>query len=128
MRTTLFVFVSVLAAGSLPGCGTVSGWMPTNPPPHPLQARPAEQVELFTSATPTRDFVEVGLIEAAPSSGFSRAGDFAVLQQLRTEAGARGCDGLVVNGESKSENGSNSGGTITVTQQTLFRAACIVYR
>ena len=93
---------------TVPSCGTVSGWMPTNPPPHPMQPKPPEQVELFTTAKPTREFVEVGIVEAAPSSGYSSAGDFQTLQQLRVEGGQRGCDGLVVIGEIKAANGSNS--------------------
>jgi hypothetical protein len=93
-----------------------------------MQPKPPEQVELFTTAKPTREFVEVGIVEAAPSSGYSSAGDFQTLQQLRVEGGQRGCDGLVVIGEIKAANGSNSGGTITVREQSAFRASCIVYK
>jgi hypothetical protein len=108
----------------LAACGTVSAFMPTNTPPHPLSPKAESDVELFTATTPTRDYVEVGILQAAPASGVSSAGDLTVLAQLRREAAQHGCDGVLVTGTT---HGAVMNGD-AVREQTAFRAACIVYR
>lgn len=124
-RRVALVVVAWGAAMSALGCGAYSSWMPTNPPPHPMQPRPADQVEMFTSGAPTRSFVEVGIIQSSPGMA---ATDLQVLAELRTEGGKRGCDGVIVNGETKSATASGNAIFATADEKTAFRAACIVYK
>src|SRR5262249_39797712 len=49
---------------ALAACGTTIHQIATNQPPHPLTARPAETVEVFTATQPQRPFVEVAYFEA----------------------------------------------------------------
>jgi hypothetical protein len=117
-------FLTALLAGGALACAAHSGWMPTNPPPRPLEAHSPDDVALFTATMPTRAFVEVGIISAAPGMD---SNDFEVLAQLRKEGGARGCDGLIVIGTNTNTTGSSNAYGITMREQTSFRAACIVY-
>jgi hypothetical protein len=73
-------------------CAGVS-YTPLNSPPHPTQPKPAESVAMFTSATPTQKYVEIGTIKGEHDS---IATDEGMFQKMREEAGRRGCDGLVV--------------------------------
>ncbi|HEX8795215.1 MAG TPA: hypothetical protein VF765_29910 [Polyangiaceae bacterium] len=117
--------MALTTAAFVLGCGAYSRWLPTNPPPHPMQPKPAEQVDVFTSDFPSRPFVEVGLIQSSPGL---TASDLDVLAELRRAGGARGCDGVIVNGETKSATASGYGGVATAQEKTAFRAACIVYK
>ncbi len=112
---------------AMSGCGTVIGFMPLNEPPHPVQARPGSEVEMFTASRPTRPFVETGLITSSKASNFSGAGDFELIGVLREEAARHGCDGVIITGENKMAQGNSA--SMTVNESTSgFRAACIVYR
>jgi hypothetical protein len=117
---------SILVASALglalAGCSTSVRWMPTNTPPHTLAPRPPNQVELFSSGEPKRDFVEVGLIGVSKKLG--NQSEFDLLEDLRAEAGRRGCDAVLLNSENKEASGNAS----WVTERTNgFRAACVVY-
>ncbi len=110
---------------ALGACGTTSGFMPTNPPPHPLTAKSPDQVEIFTASKPARDFVEIGILQSATASAAFGGGDFEMLRRLRTEAATHGCDGVIVTDSSKVAMANGD----TASERTgSFRAACIVYR
>ncbi|HEY0466739.1 MAG TPA: hypothetical protein VGC79_21175 [Polyangiaceae bacterium] len=69
-----------------------------NAPPHPLVSRPAQSVEIFASAAPTRPHVDVALLRA---DGGSYADDTQkMLQSLTERAGQLGCDALFISGAS----------------------------
>jgi hypothetical protein len=104
-----------------------------NPAPHPLKAREAAAVEVFTTGPPTRPFVEVALIEAR-QAGFDEA---PVFGELRSRAGVIGCEGLVLLGSNDSVVGSivstlpsAEGSFISGYTETLhgYRATCIVWK
>jgi hypothetical protein len=112
-----------LALG-LAACGTTIRQIPTNAPPHPLTARPAESVEVFTATQPQRPFVEVAFFEAQQESAVSLDDQSAVFAKLREQAGQAGCDGLIINGP----NDSVVGDRHNVNTLRGYAGTCIVYR
>ncbi len=112
-------------------CGTTTRFAATNPSPRPLIARPAETVTVFATGLPNRPFVEVGLIQGRQSSEFSGDEMPEIIAEMRSEAGRRGCDGLVINGASDSSSSSTtvSHHAVTSSSKTLegFWGACIVF-
>lgn len=117
-----------------PGCATtVINSHPLNSAPHPLKPREPAAVEIFTTGPPTRPFVEVALIEAR-QAGFDEA---PVFGELRSRAGAIGCEGLVllrsndsVVGSIVSSLPSAEGSFISGYTETLhgYRATCIAWK
>jgi len=112
-----------LALG-LAACGTTIHQIATNPPPHPLMARPAESVEVFTATQPQRPFVEIAYFEAQQQSEVSLDDQSVVFAKLRAQAGEAGCDGLIINGP----NDSVVGNRHNVNTLRGYAATCIVYR
>ncbi len=112
-------------------CGTTTQFAATNASPRPLAARPAESVSVFATGLPNRPFVEVGIIQARQSSEFSVDELPEILAEMRTEAGRRGCDGLVINGTRDAQSSSTtvSHHAVTSSSKTLegFWGACIVF-
>src|SRR5262249_14935629 len=74
------------------GCGTTIHVSPTNPSPRPMTSRTPASVEVYTAGVPDQPYVEVALLEAV-SEG---VGAEHVFQDLRAEAGRRGCEGLII--------------------------------
>ena len=110
----LLKFLSVGSFALL--CGCAAGLVDTqvNPMPHAVSPRPASAVEVFTSAAPTREHVDVSMIDGQGGMGEDKA---VVLGEMRTHAGALGCDGLVISQEHTDESG-----------KTNMRGTCIVYK
>jgi hypothetical protein len=103
-RVVGFVGVSMMAA-----CASVAvSYTALNPSPYPTQPKTAESVEFFTSATPTRKYVEIGTMKAMHDSITT---DEDMFRKIREEAARQGCDGVVI-----TQRGS---------QEAV--AACIVY-
>src|SRR5262245_6955719 len=86
-----------LGLGLMAGCGTTIKEIPQNRPPHPLSARPAATVEMFTAGPPERPYVEVSYLEAQQDPGSDDESE-VILGKLRARAASIGCDALVVNG------------------------------
>jgi hypothetical protein len=103
--TKLLVFL-VLA-----GCGVQVSETALNPPGRAMTAKPAAQVEVFTSGAPARAHTDVMLLEARPIIPEPLEDTIAT---LREEAAQRGCDGIVING-------------LRAGSSTLD-GSCIVYR
>lgn len=122
---------ALLALLVLSACGTTTRFAATNPAPHPLTARPPAAVEVFATGLPQRPFVEVGLIQGRQSSEFSGDEMPEIIAEMRSEAGKQGCDGLVINGASDSQQSSTyvSRHSMSSSSKTLegFWGACIVY-
>jgi len=109
-----------------------------NASPRRLKPRPASKVTVFTTGAPSRPFVEVAMIEARQGTG---SAEKDVFDDLRSQAGALGCDGLVLIGANDSVEGSVSttGGIgvgrsmtpvqVSGTARTLhgYRATCIAW-
>jgi hypothetical protein len=128
-RASLFV---VLASSALAcGCGTRVSFTPTNAAPRAMKPRNADSVQIFTTQTPSRPYVEVGVIEAQQASAFSTADETQVVAKLRESAAQQGCDALIITGSADKVVGSNytSDGNTTSTVTTLrgFRGTCILF-
>ncbi len=122
MRISFLVPALVLV-----GCGTTVRVTPTNTPPTPLRAKRADEVPVFSAATPSRPFVEVALLEAQQESAYSTDDQTAVIAELRKRAGTYGCDALIMNGSADTVVGSSSNGNGTVSTLKGYRATCIVW-
>ena len=97
------------------GCSAAITWSPLRSAGRALFQRPAANVELFTTAPPTRPYVEVGLLEGHNVLGASRTPWIDaphLVAKLRAAAAKAGCDGLVI----------AAGGSVDTV-----RATCIVY-
>jgi hypothetical protein len=118
-------------AALLAGCGTTIEYVPLNSPPHPLVMKAPEAVEMFTTAVPTKPYVEVGTIESRQQA-YSGDDTAAIYAKMREEAAARGCDGLVITGSNDATlvSGSTYNGSGSVSSRTLkgYKATCIAYK
>ncbi|MEL6760754.1 MAG: hypothetical protein AAFP04_10165 [Myxococcota bacterium] len=113
-----------VALGLLIACGAKTRFSPLNASPKEMQPRSPETVEIFSSKSPERDFVEVGMISARQSSSFSS--EDAVLPALREEAANRGCDGLILGGSDDEVVGDGLSNTVTTLKG--LTGTCIVYK
>jgi hypothetical protein len=114
MKTSWFVIVS---SWLLTACGTSISFIPSKHAPSP-PARAAHQVEIRT-VPPARAYEQLGIIEVQQESAFSSDDSHTMLVEMRAEAGRRGCDVLLVQGNNDAVVGEN----------TLegYRGACLVY-
>jgi hypothetical protein len=102
--------VSVAMVLFVAGC-TSSRFVATNAAPHPMKARPVAEVAVYTTTAPEKAYVEVGIVTAKANTN-PPVGRDELIQSVREEAAARGCDGLIL--------GSGS---------TLFaEGTCIVFK
>ena len=86
-----FAALLVLATG----CGVTLNTTTINPTPHPTTARDPATVEVYTAGPPPRPRVDVSMTWAdlgGPST--DPFGD--MLGEMRKQAGALGCDALIV--------------------------------
>ena len=84
MRRFSFMVASVLSFAAACDIHAYVVVRPLNPSPTPLVARPPEKVEMYTTAAPTRAYVEVGQLESSDP------------YEIRRKAGQIGCDALIV--------------------------------
>ena len=106
----------------LTACGSTIRATEINPAPRPLAARAPETVEVFTSGPPARPHVDISFLEIQQDSKLSTDDTGEFIGQLRIEAAARGCDGLVIGGITHEPTGEK--------RSTSFKgmtATCIVY-
>jgi hypothetical protein len=85
-------------------------------PPRPLAPRRPEDVELLVVTPPARPHTNVGLYQII--AGSDADDSRAMIQRLRAEAGARGCDAILItsiDNQSSKYTASN------------IQASCIVY-
>lgn len=123
MRKILAVTLPVLVAA----CGISSSYTPLNPAPQAMQPRTPELVEVFSSSPPTRPHVDVGLIEVEYSGSASSRPDITteIMQQVRKEAGARGCDAVHLSGYSA--RSPSEAGLLYEPGARTVHATCVVY-
>lgn len=102
-----------------------------DPSPHPLRPRPAQEVHVYTTAAPTVAYVEVGILQSRQSSGLSTHAMPEIIGEMRAEAGAIGCEGVILNGAADKNESSlyADPDTVAASSSTLegFWGACIVY-
>ena len=83
--------VQLTRVAFLLGCaGCSAQFVPTNPYPHASTPHPPSNIEVFSSGPPTREHVDVGVIQVW-GMGWDE-----YLHQLRDEASRRGCDAVVI--------------------------------
>lgn len=127
MKTSKLACLAVLA---LAGCGTSIKTTAINSPPRPMQPRPPETVELFTSGPPARQHVDVAIIEAEEQSSLSVSDTGDVVRSLREHGAEMGCDAVVVGGASSRDPGvrdMESWINEDPKGRKGFYATCIVY-
>ncbi len=106
------------------GCGGTSlSYSPTAPPPRKLKKKSPEKVAIYTTSTPRRSYVEIGILEAQQESNWRSHDIKGIIGKMREAAGKLGCDALVVLGS----NNAATGGAFTTTVKG-YRASCVVYR
>jgi hypothetical protein len=110
---------ALLASAVLVSCGTTVTAVQTNTPPRQMYPRSPLSVEVFTSALPTRPYMDIGILEAQQSSGLSQDSLPEIINALREKAGELGCDGIVL---TDSANWVKAGHLVKG-----FRATCILY-
>jgi len=126
------VTLSLLAlAGFAPlaGCGTYTSFTPINSPPHELTSRPSCQIEVFSSGPPSRPYVDVAVIEVEQTHSFNEQGAALMIRRIRAQAGAIGCDAVVLGGITD-HNGAQPGTGLYLLDpgSTKQTATCIVYK
>ena len=124
-RCMLSLQVILIAA-----CGSTSTYVETGTPrPSPRPTSSASDVDVFTATRPTRPFREAGMIETRQSSAFSTDNADDVVRDLRREAAAQGCDGVILTGSADEVVGGVNAATGASNVTTLkgYRATCIVY-
>jgi hypothetical protein len=115
----------VLLALVLGSCsGTTIQFARTNQPPHALQPRAPETVEVFHAGPPQRAYVEIGVFEGQQMSEYSFDTRADIARDLQAAAAQTGCDALVFVGTNDSISG---GGEYSVNTRKGYRAVCIVY-
>src|SRR5262249_11504397 len=102
-------------------------YMPTNTSPHELKSRPASEVEVFTTGSPTRPYVEVGLIEAQQENQYSTDSASDVFMNMRAEAGQQGCDALIVTGTNNAGGVLSTGTNVSSGVLKGYRGTCVAY-
>jgi hypothetical protein len=115
---------SILLVCFAAACGTRVSTVPLNAAPGPMRARGAEEVHLYTSGRPARNYHEVAMVEAQQESIYSLDGEETVFSKLRRKAGEMGCDGLIVIGPNDAVEGINR----TTSTRRGYRGTCIVYQ
>ena len=116
-----------LAAFALGGCGIQTTATVLHSPPHPLQPRGAETVELFSSAAPARPHVDVAFIEATEQSWGSSASVAQIMNELRKRAAQLGCDGVVIGSRFARVDDLNTLLTGNAHDVQGLTGTCIVY-
>jgi hypothetical protein len=113
---SLLAVLSFLATAA---CGTSITSMPLNPPPRPMPPRAPEDVHVYTSGRPARNYHEIAVLESQQESKYSFDDSADVFGKMRAKAAQMGCDGLVVLGANDALHG----------RRTLhgYRGTCIVY-
>jgi len=120
MRSPLLLLV---LGSFLGGCGTFVDFTPINEPPHPLQPRSSASVEVFSSGPPARPHVDVALVEVEQTRSLNEQGTGLMIQRMREQAAAIGCDAIVLRGVTDHQGS----GDLFDPGATKREAACIVY-
>ena len=106
------------------GCVTSVEATRLNQAPHPLVARPAHSVEIYSSAPPTRPHVDIALLRADQSN---YATDMpAMVQALAERAGELGCDALFISGTGE-RPGAPGKGYVFDPGSRILLGTCIAY-
>jgi hypothetical protein len=118
----------VLTATLLGGCGTFVDFTQINDPPHPLQPRSSASVEVFSSGPPSRPHVDVAIVEVEQTHSLNEQGTGLMIQRMREQAAAIGCDAIVLRGVTDHQGAlPGSGWDLVDPGSTKREATCVVY-
>jgi hypothetical protein len=109
------------------GCGTAISTTLINPAPRPMNARPPETVEIFSSGPPHRPYVDVAFLEAEQETHLSFDNTPELINHLRARAAAMGCDGVVLGGVTHAADVAASYAADVNASKKGITATCIVY-
>jgi hypothetical protein len=93
-------------------------------PPRPLAPRRPEDVELFVVTPPARPHTDIGLYQI--TAGVDASSSTEMIQRLRTEAAARGCDAILVTSvdhQASEETAPNVQASCVIYNQPVVPAA-----
>jgi hypothetical protein len=99
------------------GCASVLDYTPLNAPPFPVGPRSPDSVEIFSASMPPRPFVEIGQIKSEDSD----APPEVVMDRMRTLAAEKGCDGVILQGQT--EEAATSGGLVALDVASILLGA-----
>lgn len=118
----------LLGAPLMLGCGTFVDFTPINDPPHALSKRSSSSVEVLASGPPSRPHTDVAVIEAKQTHGLNEQGTGLMVEQLRAQAAAIGCDAIVLGGTTDHQGAQpGTGWSLLDPGSTKLRATCVVY-
>jgi hypothetical protein len=119
-----------LALGvGLVGCGTFVTATTINPSPRPMRPRAPGEVEIYASSPPPRPHVDVAVLEVQQTRSLNEQGTDLMIQSLREQAGAMGCDAIFLGAMSDHQGAQpGSGWDLLDPGATIRQATCIVYR
>jgi hypothetical protein len=106
----------VLGGLLLAGCPAQVYYTGLLAPPRPLAPRRPEDVELLVVTPPARPHTNIALYQVIAGSDADDSG--AMIQRLRTEAAARGCDAILITSI------DNQASKYTASN---IQASCVVY-
>jgi hypothetical protein len=110
----------IFAAGCISSVETTH----LNTPPHPMLARPARSVEIYSSSPPTRPHVDVALLRADRANYSTDTP--RMVQSLAERAGQLGCDALFISGAAHRPSSSKDLYFLDPGSNILF-GTCIAY-
>ncbi len=114
--------LAVVVALASAGCMNVA-YVSTNQPPHAVRPRPAAEVAVFQTGIPSRPFIEVGYLDVQAQTNDPEF----LLDELRVEAGARGCDAIVFLGNTDATSARATVASAGTPKNKGYRAICVVY-
>jgi hypothetical protein len=106
-------------------CGVSVRQTALNAPPRPLQPKPVDQVEVYTTNRPAQPYRDVSMLQLEEESIYADKSEAEILRRLRAVAANQGCDGIIVLGQS----GTVQSGITGEYARTLrgLRATCFAY-
>jgi hypothetical protein len=120
----------VIALSFLPmACGTTVSSTPLNGGASYQPPRPSRGVAIYATRPPDRPYREVALMRVDQTRGLNQQGTDLMLDRLREQAGAMGCDAVVLGGLGD-RAGVQSGTILDLLDPgaTTLNATCIVFR
>jgi hypothetical protein len=124
-----FASLALIAALAVAGCGTfVTPTYLSDTPPE-MSARAPRSVRIYASGPPARPYVDVALLRVDQTHGLNDQGTDVLLARLREQAGAMGCDGVVLGGtrEHVGTHGHHDVAAILDPGLTILDATCILF-
>jgi hypothetical protein len=111
------------------GCGTFVTPTYLSDTPYATAPRAPRAVRIYASGPPARPHTDLALLRVDQTSGLNAQGTDVMLKRLREQAGAMGCDGVVLLGQRNSGGAHRGEGLADLLDPaiTTLDATCIVF-